>query len=102
MDLAEKNRLDFQKKTEELTGEIAIGSGELRSFSHLAVLLTDFHKYSAMNGLKKEKSMKKFLACLMAAVSVLTISAARAEEESMRIRLTVGDEVLYVDLEDKF
>ena len=46
--------------------------------------------------------MKKFLACLMAAVSVLTISAARAEEESMRIRLTVGDEVLFVYLEDNF
>lgn len=44
VDLAEKTQLDFQKKTEELTGEIAIGSGELRSFSHFAALLTDFHK----------------------------------------------------------
>ena len=43
VDLAEKTRLDFQKETEELTGEIAIGSGELRGFSNLAVLLTDFH-----------------------------------------------------------
>lgn len=55
MDLAEKTRLDFQKKTEELTGEIAIGSGELRGFSYLAVLLTDFHKYSAMNGFKGDQ-----------------------------------------------
>ena len=43
VDLAEKTQLDFQRKTEELAGEIAIGSGELRSFSNLAVLLTDFH-----------------------------------------------------------
>lgn len=44
--------------------------------------------------------MKKFLACLMAAVSILMIFPVKAEEESMRIRLTVGGEVLYVDLED--
>ena len=44
--------------------------------------------------------MKKFLACLMAVVSILMILPMKAEEESMRIRLTVGGEVLYVDLED--
>ena len=60
MDLAEKNRLDFQRKTEELTGKIAIGSGELRAFSYLAVLLTDFHKHSAMKGFKREIHEKVF------------------------------------------
>lgn len=44
--------------------------------------------------------MKKILACLMTALAALTVSSARAETQTARIRLTIGDEVLYVDLED--
>ena len=39
---AEKTQRDFRQHTAELTAEIAIGSGELRSFSTLGVVLADF------------------------------------------------------------
>ena len=40
--LADKTQRDFHQHTAELTGEIAIGSGELRSFSMLGAMLADF------------------------------------------------------------
>ena len=40
--LADKTQRDFHQHTAELTGEIAIGSGELRSFSMLGAVLADF------------------------------------------------------------
>ena len=42
VNLAEKTRRDFRQDTAGLTGEIAIGSGELRSFSTLGAMLADF------------------------------------------------------------
>ena len=42
VELAEKTQRDFRQHTAELTGEIAIGSGELRSFSMLGAVLADF------------------------------------------------------------
>ena len=42
VELAEKTQRDFRQHTAELTAEIAIGSGELRSFSTLGVVLADF------------------------------------------------------------
>mgnify|MGYP004484620583 CR=1 FL=1 len=42
VELAEKTKRDFRQHTAELTGEIAIGSGELRSFSTLGAVLADF------------------------------------------------------------
>ena len=40
--LADKTQRDFHQHTAELTGEIAIGSGELRSFSMLGAVLANF------------------------------------------------------------
>ena len=42
VELAEKTQRDFRQHTAELTGEIAIGSGELRSFSMLGAVLAAF------------------------------------------------------------
>ena len=42
IDLTDKTQRDFRQHTAELTGEIAIGSGELRSFSTLGAVLADF------------------------------------------------------------
>ena len=42
IDLTDKTQRDFRQHTAELTGEIAIGSGELRSFSMLGAVLADF------------------------------------------------------------
>ena len=42
VELADKTQRDFRQHTAELTGEIAIGSGELHSFSMLGVMLADF------------------------------------------------------------
>lgn len=44
--------------------------------------------------------MRKFFMGLLFMLAVLNLSAAQAKEQKPRIRLTVGDEVLYVDLED--
>lgn len=44
--------------------------------------------------------MRRFFMGLLFMLAVLNLSAAQAEEQKPRIRLTVGDEVLYVDLED--
>lgn len=42
VDLAEKTQRDFRQDTAGLTGEIAIGSGEMRSFSLLGEMLARF------------------------------------------------------------
>lgn len=42
LDLAEKTQRDFHHHTAGLSGEIAIGSGELRSFSALGAMLSEF------------------------------------------------------------
>ena len=42
VELAEKTQRDFHQHPTELTGEIAIGSGELRSFSMLGAMLSGF------------------------------------------------------------
>ena len=42
VELAEKTQRDFRQHTAELTGEIAIGSGALRSFSMLGAVLAAF------------------------------------------------------------
>lgn len=42
VDLTEKTQRDLKRRTSELTGEIAIGSGEVRSFSMLGAILLDF------------------------------------------------------------
>lgn len=42
IDLAEKTQRDFAHHPAQLTGEIAIGSGELRGFSALGAVLADF------------------------------------------------------------
>ena len=42
IDLTDKTQRDFRQHTAELSGEIAIGSGELRSFSTLGAVLAEF------------------------------------------------------------
>ena len=42
--LADKTRREFLKQDENISGEIAIGSGELRSFSYLSNLLASFRE----------------------------------------------------------
>ena len=42
--LADKTRREFLRQDEQLSGEITIGSGELRSFSHLSGLLASFRE----------------------------------------------------------
>lgn len=42
VDLTDKTQRDFQQRTAEMTGEVAIGSGELRSFSLLGAVLAEF------------------------------------------------------------
>lgn len=42
VELAEKTKRDFRQHAAELSGEIAIGSGELRSFSMLGAILAEF------------------------------------------------------------
>lgn len=44
VELAERTRRDFARKGEELSGEIAIGSGETRSVWALAQMLAGFHE----------------------------------------------------------
>lgn len=44
VDLADKTEQEFLQKEEELSGEIAIGSGELQAMSYLADILAAFQK----------------------------------------------------------
>ena len=44
VDLAEKTAREFQRQEGELTGEIAIGSGDLQGMSYLAEQLAAFHR----------------------------------------------------------
>lgn len=44
VDLADRTQRDFAHKEEELSGEVAIGSGETRSMTVLAEILSDFRQ----------------------------------------------------------
>lgn len=44
MELADRTQRDFAHKEEELSGEVAIGSGETRSMTVLAEILSDFRQ----------------------------------------------------------
>jgi DNA-binding transcriptional LysR family regulator len=46
--LAEKTKEDFLNKTEQLSGSVAVGSGELRSSRYLMRLISDFQKQNPL------------------------------------------------------